>query len=39
MWFVDKFMEPHNSRVVGLDIVRAIAILLVVYGHGVYLNL
>jgi peptidoglycan/LPS O-acetylase OafA/YrhL len=37
MWFADKFMEPHNSRVVGLDIVRAIAILLVVYGHGVYL--
>jgi len=37
MRFVDKFMEPHNNRVLGLDIVRAMAILLVVYGHGVYL--
>jgi len=30
-------MEPHNNRVIGLDIVRAVAILLVVYGHGAYL--
>ena len=37
MRFVERFMEPHNNRVIGLDIVRAVAILLVVYGHGAYL--
>jgi peptidoglycan/LPS O-acetylase OafA/YrhL len=30
-------MESNNNRVVGLDIVRAVAILIVVYWHGVSL--
>ncbi len=36
MRFIDKFLEKNKSRVLGLDILRSIAILLVVYGHGVY---
>lgn len=36
MGFGNRFIESHSDRVVGLDIVRAAAILIVVYGHGVY---
>jgi peptidoglycan/LPS O-acetylase OafA/YrhL len=37
MLFVDRFIESNKNRVIGLDIVRAVAIFLVVYGHGIYL--
>lgn len=36
MHFAERFMNSHNNRVIGLDIVRAAAIIIVVYGHGVY---
>lgn len=29
------YLEKHKSRVVGLDILRALAILQVVYGQGI----
>ncbi len=34
---IEKFINKHNKRIVGLDILRSIAILIVVYGHGAYL--
>lgn len=33
MKFIDTFLEKNNNRVLGLDIIRSIAIFLVVYGH------
>lgn len=36
MNFIDKFLDKNDKRVFGLDVMRTIAILLVVYGHGVY---
>lgn len=36
MNFITKFNKTHEKRIFGLDILRSIAILLVVYGHGVY---
>ncbi len=37
MKFVNNFLKENQSRVLGLDIMRSIAILLVVYGHGVFM--
>ncbi len=37
MIFIDNFLEKNDKRVFGLDVMRSIAILLVVYGHGVYM--
>ncbi len=34
MKLINNFLEKHHKRVVGLDILRAFAILTVVYGHG-----
>jgi len=34
MKILSNFLEKHHDRVVGLDILRSIAILLVVYYHG-----
>lgn len=34
MKLIDNFLSKHEKRVVGLDILRAAAILTVVYGHG-----
>ncbi len=36
MGIIDNFLEKNDKRVFGLDVMRSIAILLVVYGHGVY---
>jgi peptidoglycan/LPS O-acetylase OafA/YrhL len=36
MNFISKFNKTHEKRIFGLDILRSFAILLVVYGHGVY---
>lgn len=36
MDFINKFNKTHEKRILGLDILRSFAILLVVYGHGVY---
>jgi len=36
MNFISKFNKTHEKRIFGLDILRSLAILLVVYGHGVY---
>ena len=36
MKFINEFNIIHEKRILGLDILRSIAILLVVYGHGVY---
>jgi peptidoglycan/LPS O-acetylase OafA/YrhL len=36
MDFINKFNKTHEKRIFGLDILRSFAILLVVYGHGVY---
>ncbi len=36
MNFIDNFLEKNDKRIFGLDVMRSIAILLVVYGHGVY---
>ena len=33
MKFIDTFLEKNNNRVLGLDIIRSMAIFLVVYGH------
>jgi len=32
--FIERFHKKHQERIVGLDILRTIAILIVVYGHG-----
>ncbi|MEI8203254.1 MAG: acyltransferase [Bacteroidota bacterium] len=34
MQIINAYLEKHKERVVGLDILRAVAILLVVYVHG-----
>ncbi len=34
MHIINRYLEKHNNRIIGLDILRAIAILLVVYVHG-----
>lgn len=34
---ITNFKSRHDKRIVGLDILRTIAILLVVYSHGIYL--
>ena len=36
MNFINEFNKTHEKRIFGLDILRSFAILLVVYGHGVY---
>jgi peptidoglycan/LPS O-acetylase OafA/YrhL len=36
MNFINDFNKTHEKRIFGLDILRSFAILLVVYGHGVY---
>lgn len=37
MSIFNRFLSDHSKRIVGLDILRSIAILIVVYGHGVNL--
>jgi peptidoglycan/LPS O-acetylase OafA/YrhL len=37
MKILDRFLAKHKTRIVGLDILRTIAILNVVYGHGAHL--
>lgn len=37
MKFFDGFLDKHKERIVGLDILRSTAILIVVYVHGVNL--
>lgn len=37
MKIFERFLNKHQERIVGLDILRSIAILIVVYGHGMYL--
>lgn len=37
MKLTDKFLNKHQDRIIGLDILRSIAILLVVYYHGRFL--
>ncbi len=34
MQIIDNFLNKHKKRIVGLDIIRSIAILIVVYEHG-----
>jgi len=36
MNFINEFNKTHEKRIFGLDVLRSFAILLVVYGHGVY---
>lgn len=35
MKVIDDFLQNNKKRIVGLDILRSIAILIVVYGHGI----
>lgn len=37
MRVIDNFLLENKNRIVGLDIIRSIAILVVVYAHGVHL--
>ena len=34
MKIIENFLINHKERIVGLDILRCLAILIVVYGHG-----
>jgi len=31
---IDNFLKKHNKRIIGLDVLRVIAIALVIYEHG-----
>jgi peptidoglycan/LPS O-acetylase OafA/YrhL len=37
MRIINQFLQKHSNRVVGLDIIRSVAILQVVYAHGTIL--